>query len=266
MNEIPHPQINRIESYPTVAATAKAAAEYISAFINENPSAAITFATGETMKPVLQFLGEAVRNRRVSLGHIVARHLDEYWPCQPTEKHSFVKYLRERAWSLGVNRKNIHEINGAAEDPEAEAARYETLLLDRPSDLAILGIGPWDSGTQTGGHIGFNESGTPFDCGTHLARLHESTKRRDRKERGQSTPDCAITQGIANILAAREIILVAYGENKGMALGHAFYDFVSTEWPASALRKVGERVTIFLDEAAANAIGQIEEHLVDVVV
>lgn len=258
MNEILHPQINRIESYPTVVDTAKAAAEYISAFIDANPAAAMTFATGETMKPVLGFLGETVLDGQVSLAQIVARHLDEYWPCSPLEEHSFVRYLRERAWTLGISPENTYEINGEAKDPDAEAARYEALLRERPSDLAILGIGPWDIETQTGGHIGFNEAGTPFDCGTHLASLHPSTKRRDREKRGQSTPDCAITQGIANISAAQKIMLVAYGENKGTALGHALYDPISTERPASALRKVGERVTIFLDEAAASAMGQIE--------
>lgn len=250
MNEISHPEIVRIESYPSVADTAKAAAEYISAFIDANPAAAVTFATGETMKPVLGFLGRAVEGGKVSLAQIIARHLDEYWPCSPLEEHSFVRYLRERAWTLGISPENTYEINGEAEDPDAEAGRYEALLRERPSDLAILGIGPWDIETQTGGHIGFNEAGTPFNCGTHLASLHQSTKRRDREERGQSTPDYAITQGIANILAAREIVLAACGDNKGVALRHALYDPISTERPASALRLVGGKVTIIIDEAA----------------
>lgn len=266
MNEIFHPDIAHIESYPSVTDAARAASLYISNFVRINPTAAVTFATGETMKPVLRFLGEAVRDHGVTLVQIVARHLDEYWPCSTSDEHSFVKYLRERVWLLGVNPKNIYEINGEAEDPNAEAERYETLLQERPSDLVILGIGPWDIETQTGGHIGFNEAGTPFDHGTHLATLHASTTRRDREERGQSTPDYAITQGVANILAAREIMLVAYGENKGVALGHALYDPISTQRPASALRKVGERVTIFLDQAASSTMVQIEGQLTDMLV
>lgn len=246
--------IVRIEVYPTPTGTARAASEHIIRCIQSVESPVIAFATGETMIPVYARLGDAVREGRVSLASIEARELDEYWPCAPTEPHSFVGYHREHVWSLGVPADHIHELDGTAADPEAEARRYGAIVHARPADLMILGIGPWDEDSQTGGHIGFNEPGTPFECGTHVARLHRSTILRDRVGRGQKTPDLALTQGIADILAARHIMMVAYRESKGMALAHALYDPISVHVPASSLRRVGDRVTMYLDQDAASVV------------
>ncbi len=252
--EIFHPDIAGIEVYPTPESTARAASKYIIRCIQSVGHPVITFATGETMVPVYAHLGESVRAGRVSLTSIEARELDEYWPCVPTDPHSFVGYHRRHVWSLGALVDRIYEIDGTAADPEAEARRYGAIVQAHPADLMILGIGPWDDETQSGGHIGFNESGTPFDRGTHLARLHPSTVNRDRVERQQETPDHAITQGIADILAAKDIMLVAYGANKGLALAHALYDPISVNIPASALHSVGKSVRMYIDQAAASVL------------
>lgn len=161
---------------------------------------------------------------------------------------------RARRWSLGLLTDHIHELDGTAADPEVEAKRYGAIVQARPADLMILGIGPWDGTSQSGGHIGFNEPGTPFDCGTHVSILHYSTIYRDRVGRYQGTPDRALTQGVADILAARDIMLVAYGENKGLAIAHALYDPISLNIPASALRSVGARVTMYIDQDAASVV------------
>lgn len=63
-----------------------------------------------------------------------------------------------------------------------------------------------------------------------------------------------LTQGIANILEARQILLVAYGKNKRRALREALYGEIGIQRPASALRKQGEKVRIFIDQAAASSL------------
>ena len=142
---------------------------------------------------------------------------------------------------LGLASENIHTLNGLAQDPHKEAARYEALIQKLKVDLAFLGIGP-------GGHIGFNEANTSFSSITHLAQLSSETVRRD-KERAQDTPGRALTQGISTILRAQHHILVAYGHEKGTILREALYGEISPKVPASALRKVGKSV-MFVDESA----------------
>lgn len=251
--EITHPEIASIRVFPTPEETANGAAEEIIRMIQMNLTAAVTYATGDTMIPVYANLVRASRDKRVSFRQTTGFHLDEYYPCGPGDSHSFVKYLRERVFGpLGI--EQAHELNGLAADPNVEAQRYDSLLSAQLIDLAILGIGPWSCESQTGCHIAFNESGTPFDSRTHVAQLNRVTLERDRKQRGQDTPDRALTQGIANILEARRILLIAYGENKGLSLREALYNEVGVQRPASALRKEGYKVKIFIDEAAASQL------------
>jgi len=230
--------------------TAKAAAEKIILKVKKNPKATITYATGNTMIPVYQKLAEAVSKKEVDFSQTKAFHLDEYYPCSPDEPHSFVNYLQQYVFSpFKISPKNCFAMNGIADDADAEAARYNDLLSKYPVDLAILGIGP-------GSHIGFNEGGTPFNKETHLVALSKETVARDQVERQQNTPTQAITQGIANILAAKEILLIAYGAEKGDYLEPAINGKISPECPASALRLSGEKVTILIDKSAANQLSK----------
>lgn len=253
VNEIIHPEIHKINVYPTAEEAGKAAAGEIIRLVQSKPEARITYATGDTMIPVYRNLVKASSEGIADFTKSTAFHLDEYYPCGSNEPHSFVKFLREQVFEpLGI--KNANELNGLAEDPDKEAKRYNDLLKRQPIDLAILGIGPWSDETKRGCHIAFNESGTDFNCKVHCTQLDPITVKRDREERGQNSPDRALTQGIANIREANKIIMIAYGENKGESLRQALYGDVSIQKPASALRLVGTKVQMFIDEAAASAL------------
>lgn len=241
---IPHPEIYEIivSEYPDN--TAKQAGESISKDVKDLPSIPITFATGDTMIPVAR----AVTNFEVDFSKVQAFHLDEYWRYPPDGKYSFIKFLYQNFFiPLGIDQRNIHTLNGLAKDPQKEVDRYEKLVTKHKIGLVILGIGP-------GGHIGFNESGTPFDSRTHLAQLSSETITRDQILRGQDTPNQALTQGIRTILEADRIILIAYGEEKGRILKKALHGDITPECPASALRLVGNKVTVLVDEKAGNLV------------
>lgn len=238
--EIIHPELQLIRAFPTPESTAEAAANFIATTVLYQPEATITYATGATMEPVYARLATQVADGSVSFKKTRLVHLDEYWPYPPDGNFSFVRFLRERAQRpLGIPDANACYLNGLAQSPDEEAVRYDQLVTN--VTLAILGIGP-------GGHIGFNERNTLFGTRTHLAHLSEETVYRDQVERGQDTPKTALTQGIANILAAQNIILVAFGPTKGRYLREALYGPIADNCPASALRLVGDKVRVYIDE------------------
>jgi glucosamine-6-phosphate deaminase len=246
-----HPKIDNIRVYQSSEFTSLAAAQFISDIVRHNPTAAITYATGETMIPVYSALAKMVGRGEVNFSKTKAFHLDEYYPCNPDSPHSFARYIRERVFeALGISEENRFLMNGLVKNPKAEASRYNSLLKKEEIDLAILGIGP-------GSHIGFNEQGTSFDKETHLATLSQETVDRDRVERGQNTPEYAITQGISNILSARKILLLGYGSKKGTYLNSALTGSITPDIPASALRLVGEKVSIFIDNEAAKSLNTL---------
>jgi|WetSurSiteA1Bulk_404760.scaffolds.fasta_scaffold00493_3 glucosamine-6-phosphate deaminase len=253
ISEIAHPEICKINVYPTAEEASKAAAREIVRLVQTKPEARITYATGDTMIPVYHNLVKASVEGIADFTKSTAFHLDEYYPCGPDEPHGFVKFLRERVFEpLGI--KNTNELNGLAENPDKEAERYNRLLKLQSIDLAILGVGPWSDETKRGCHIAFNESGTNFDCVVHCTQLDPVTVKRDMEERGQDSPDKALTQGIANIQEANKIILIAYGKGKGESLRQALYGDIDIQKPASALRLVGQKVEMFIDEAAASEL------------
>ena len=248
--EIDHSEVKNVKVYPTREKTTVAAAETIMREVHMNPTATIVYATGETMVPVYANIAKEVLELNVSFAKTRAFHLDEYWPADPEKNasFSFVHYLRELVFTpFGLKSKNVYEIDGTVKNPEKFAREYGESLRKQPVDLAILGIGP-------GGHIGFNERGTPFTQRTFLATLSQETVVRDQDERGLSTPNQAITLGIADILDAQKIVLIAYGEKKGEYLKEALNGSISVNCPASALRLKSDKVTIMIDQEAASQI------------
>ena len=124
-------------------------------------------------------------------------------------------------------------------------AAGSAVLAKAFSDLQILGIG-------RNAHIGFNEPGTPFDSQTHVVDLTDSTIEANSRffaSRDQ-VPTKAISMGIASIMAAKKIILFAYGDKKADAIFKMVKGPVTEEVPASVLQNHPD-VTLILDEAAA---------------
>lgn len=239
--KLPTREILDIQLYPTKSEAVNASATAIASIVRANPYAVITYATGNTQIPIYTKLAELVSNKEIDFSQTTAFHLDEYYPCGPDSPFGFVHYLKNLVFEP-FHISTIHTLNGLAKDAGEEAKRYNNLLTKHQPDLAILGIGP-------GGHIGFNEPGSHLDSVTRLVKLSKETVDRDHRERKQNTPTQALTQGISNILSAKKIILNAFGEEKGKYLKEALYGKISPLCPASFLRLVSEKVTIFGDLA-----------------
>ena len=137
---------------------------------------------------------------------------------------------------------------GIKDNAEAEVERYNQILADHPVDLQILGIG-------RNGHIGFNEPGTAFDSQTHLVDLDQSTIEANARffDKIEDVPTQAISMGIANILAAKSIILFAYGESKAQAIAGTVNGPKTESLPASALQGHPD-VVIIADQAALSLL------------
>jgi glucosamine-6-phosphate deaminase len=114
-------------------------------------------------------------------------------------------------------------------------------------DLQLLGIG-------RNGHLAFNEPGTPFSAGFHVTTLAETT-RQDAQQRfaPAEPPRRAVTSGLATILAARRLVLCAFGEAKAAAVAAMLHGPTGEHCPATVLRQ-HRNVLVLLDRAAAAAL------------
>lgn len=240
----------RIEIVGSANAVADRAAAHIISRLNNQPALTLGFATGETMKPVYARLVTASRAGNVSFRAVKGFNLDEYVGVAPQSPGSFHAFMQEHLLGhVDMEVANARIPDGLAGDTAGEAARYEaSIAASGGIDLLLLGIG-------TNGHIAFNEPGSELTSRTREIRLDEATRIAEARNFPDpaSAPDRAITIGIATILEARSILLIATGSSKAAAIAAALEGPIEPACPASALR-LHDKVHIICDEAAAAAL------------
>ncbi|MBX8632055.1 MAG: glucosamine-6-phosphate deaminase [Thermoplasmata archaeon] len=226
------------------------AVSYLYDVLRTDPESVIGLATGDTFIPFYSMIAETFRKARVSFKDVTTFNLDEYVGLPEDSPHSYHTYMEQNLFSkVDINRKNAHLPDGSAPDPEEAASEYEKLIREAGGiDLQFLGLG-------RNGHIGFNEPGTSFDSLTHVTELSEGTVLANAHLFGspEDVPHRAITMGIRTILDARRVVLLAFGENKSVAIRDTFTRGITESVPASSL-KLHRRATFLLDSAAAKFI------------
>jgi glucosamine-6-phosphate deaminase len=170
-------------------------------------------ATGSTPIGIYRELIRMHREEGLSFACVVTFNLDEYYPMPKDSIHSYHRFMWENLFSqVDIDPANVHIPPGEMpREKVAEAARaYEAAIEDAGGiDFQILGIGKT-------GHIGFNEPGSGADSRTRLVTLDAITRKDAAADFfGEDyVPREAITMGVATILEAREIAIIATGEHK----------------------------------------------------
>lgn len=212
--------------------------------------ATLGLATGGTPVGMYQELVRRYQTGEISFRNVRTFNLDEYVGLPADHPQSYRSFMRTHLFDhVDVDAENTYIPDGMASDPEAEARRYDRLLTEYgPIDAQVLGIG-------TNGHIGFNEPGTPFESRTHVIELAQATRESNARffDSIDEVPRYAITVGIANILEAKAILLLARGANKAEALRRAFTEAPTPSVPASALQR-HPNVTVIADREAAEGL------------
>lgn len=211
----------------------------------DNGATVLGLATGSTPITLYQ---EMIKSD-VDFSNLTSVNLDEYVGLSADNDQSYHYFMQENLF----NKKpfaHSYVPDGAEADTDKAAADYEQILTDNPIDIQILGIG-------RNGHIGFNEPGTPLDSKTHKVALTQSTIDANARffEKEEDVPRFAVSMGIGSIMRGKEILLLAYGEDKADAIKATVEGPVTEDVPASALQNHAN-VTIIVDEAAASKLSK----------
>ena len=206
-------------------------------------------ATGSTPIGVYRELIRMHRDEGLDFSDVVTFNLDEYYPMRPDSIHSYYRYMWENLFDhINVRPENVHIPNGAAARDQltAETAAYERAIRDAGGiDLQILGIGKT-------GHIGFNEPGSGIDSRTRPIALDTITRRDAAGDffGEDNVPTEAITMGVATIMEAREVALIATGEHKAAIIRRAVEGEPAPDVAATYLQ-MHPNVVFYVDHAAA---------------
>src|SRR6185295_10776506 len=131
-------------------------------------------------------------------------------------------------------------------------ARYEEAIARAGGiDFQILGIG------RTG-HIGFNEPGSGAESRTRLVVLDAVTRADAAADffGEEHVPREAITMGVATILDAKEIAILATGEHKAGIVRRAVEGDIDVEVAATFLQR-HRNTTFYVDASAAAELTRV---------
>jgi glucosamine-6-phosphate deaminase len=208
----------------------------------EKPESVLALACGRTMEPLWEKLSLSCIKGELSMRDARVLCVTELLNAAP------YKSCRHALETGLFQKTDIRPENCFFPDPMA-AEEYDRLIRQLGGlDFAVLGIGE-------NGHIGYNEPGTFFDSRTHVQYLTERTKRQLLK-RGftdADIPEKAVTMGVKTLTKARDILLLAAGEEKAAAVYQMLYARTTSYVPAAYLQ-IPLNVTVLLDQEAAKMI------------
>jgi glucosamine-6-phosphate deaminase len=252
----------RVEVHHDARDACRAAADRIATAIGHAVEsrglATLGLATGATPIHVYADLVARQRTGTLSFRSVATYNLDEYYPISPCDPRSYRMFMHRQLFSqvdLPANR--AHVLDGSVPEGAVEAHAREFdrwIAADGGLDLQLLGIG-------RNGHIGFNE---PMDLPaaealrlpTRMIRLAAETRTLYADEFGghDRVPERALTVGVAPILAARSILVLAFGPAKAEPVALSLTGPMTAAVPGSLLQAAPGRVTWLLDEEAAGLL------------
>ena len=211
--------------------------------------AVLGLATGSTPIGIYRELIRLHMEEGLDFSNVVTFNLDEYYPMARESLHSYHRFMRENLVEyVNLDLRSVHIPRGdvSRDRIEAHCREYEAAIREAGGiDFQILGIG------QTG-HIGFNETGSSAASRTRLVVLDTMTRRTAAADffGTENVPAEAVTMGVATILEAREIALIATGEHKAAIVRRAVEGEVDPDVAATHLQG-HPNATVWLDTAAA---------------
>jgi glucosamine-6-phosphate deaminase len=245
--------------FPDHDAIATEVAGRIAALLRERAAdgrhAVLGLATGSTPLGIYRELIRLHREEGISLSNAVTFNLDEYLGVDPGSVHSYHRYMRENLFDhVDIPDDQIHIPRGDLPPDEmgAHCDAYEAAIEAAGGiDLQILGIG-------RSGHVGFNEPGSGRESRTRVVYLDTVTRADAASDffGEENVPLQAVTMGVASIMEAREVVLIATGEHKASIIRRAVEGEISSDVAATHLQ-LHPSARVYLDPAAAADLTRI---------
>ncbi len=221
--------------------------EVMKEVIAKKSDAVLGLATGSSPIGLYERMIRDHKENGTSYAACQSFNLDEYVGLPRDHKESYYTFMHEHLFhGIDIKEENVHLPYG---DQKEDCEAYEKAMEHVQVDIQVLGIG-------ANGHIGFNEPGTSFNQETHIVTLQEKTRQDNARFFDNDitqVPTHAITMGIATIMKAKKILLVATGENKADAVAAMVNGKVDVACPASVLQN-HSNVVVIVDKAAASKL------------
>lgn len=216
-----------IKHYEDYEAMSQAGAEYLFNLIINEPYANICLATGESPRRMYEILTERIKTQNIDVSHLTFTKLDEWCGLKAEDDSTCEWFIQKNVIQpLNIKKEQLISFDNDALDYEAEAIRIHDLIMNKPIDCCILGLG-------RNGHLGLNEPAQELIPNAHVIDLDESSKHHNMLK-GKAVKQ-GITLGLYEILNAKKILMLISGQGKTEVYKQLMEKKITTTLPASFL-------------------------------
>ena len=240
----------------TNANVGKWAANYIADRINSHQASTgrpfvLGLPTGSTPLSTYAELIALNKAGKVSFRNVITFNMDEYVGLPEEHPESYHSFMRDNFFShVDINPENVNILNGNAPDLQAECDGYEERIRKAGGiDLFLGGVGE-------DGHIAFNEPFSSLSSRTRVKTLTYNTRvvnSRFFDNDVDKVPQCALTVGVATVMDAKEVLVLAIGAKKAPAVKQCVEGSYSHAWTITALQTHPKGILV-CDEGAAEEL------------
>lgn len=204
--------------------------------------------TGSTPLKVYAELVRKNKAGELSFKNVITFNMDEYVGLPVEHPESYHSFMYNNLFNhIDIPRENIHILDGNAPDLAAECASYEEKIAATGGfDLFLGGIGE-------DGHIAFNEPFSPLQSRTRVVTLTDDTIRVNSRFFGGDVnlvPKQAMSVGVATVLGAKEVVIMAFGPKKARAIGEAIEGPITHKNTVSAMQNHPDGIVVMDEDAA----------------
>ncbi len=246
-----------VDIYESVLDGAREEACRIADFINHTVATkgkcVLAIGAGKATHVVYEQLIKLYQDGKVSFKKVIVFNLNEFYPLNVEGPSTIVRLKNVLLDHIDINPNNIHTLDTNVDREEIYrlARNYEN-EIERAGgiDMVVCEIGPT-------GNLGFNESGAKESSGCRLVLLGNELRHIIAADyKVEEAPVTAVTLGIANILAAHEIVSMAWGENYGRIIAETVEGEVTDRMSATFLQTHPD-AHVTIDLAAADDLTRI---------
>lgn len=160
--------------------------------------------------------------------------MDEYVGLPREHPESYHSFMHKNLFRhVDMRPHNVNMLDGNAASLRDECVAYETKIK------AAGGIELFLGGVGSDGHIAFNEPGSSLASRTRVKSLADETRVANARFFGgdvDAVPSMALTVGVQTIMDAREVVIIATGPGKALAIQQAVEGAVSHMCTLSCLQ------------------------------
>ena len=227
-------------------------AEKIVSQINaQNGRFRLGLTTGSSPVFVFQELVRLYKEGVVSFKDVEVYSIDEYYPA-PADSFSRNRRLyQDFIEKVDIKPENVFVPKLTEIHDSAYVSEFCATFDAKATGLDFLVMG-----TGEKGQIGFNETGASEQSRTKTVLLPYASRKRQAKNFAgdiAKTPKSAIAMGISTMMSAKQICLIAWGEDKAQVVKRIAEDKADSSCPASYLQKHGN-ISIYVDENSASLL------------